>query len=169
MTQTIEKILFAPGRGAFFYDDQAAIARGARRDGAAYVGEPVTSGFRAVRMPAQSLGIGVVLSDGTTSWGDMMSVQYSGAAGREPLFDSRMAEEWSREHIVPRLIGSAPSHFRDLSATALRPTSSSKPVPLAIQYGTSQALLRAAAHVAGTTMAEVICRDFQCPLAAARI
>jgi hypothetical protein len=98
-------VIFAHGQGAFFYDDQAAIRNGAKSDGFLYEGSPVTEGFWSIRIPAESLSIGLVLSDGSIAWGDMMSVQYSGAGGRDPVFRSRAAEAISKDRVVPRLIG----------------------------------------------------------------
>ncbi|WP_353825908.1 hypothetical protein [Mesorhizobium sp.] len=46
----IEDVLLAPGKGAFFYDNQAAIC------------------------------VGLVLADGFAVWGDIISIQYSGPA-----------------------------------------------------------------------------------------
>ncbi|TGT23699.1 methylaspartate ammonia-lyase, partial [Mesorhizobium sp. M4B.F.Ca.ET.169.01.1.1] len=40
----IRDVLLAPGNGAFFYDDQAAIGAGAIQDGFIYVGRPMTTG-----------------------------------------------------------------------------------------------------------------------------
>ncbi|TIX83061.1 MAG: methylaspartate ammonia-lyase, partial [Mesorhizobium sp.] len=84
----IKDVLLVPGNGAFFYDDQAAISAGAMQDGFIYVGAPATPGFYSIRIPASSLSVGLVLTDDTIVWGDMMNVQYSGAGGRDPLFDT---------------------------------------------------------------------------------
>ncbi|TIW75314.1 MAG: methylaspartate ammonia-lyase, partial [Mesorhizobium sp.] len=51
----IKDVLLAPGNGAFFYDDQAAIRSGATQDGFIYVGTPTTPGFDRIRIPASSL------------------------------------------------------------------------------------------------------------------
>ena len=45
----IQKIICSSGRTGFFFDDQRAIKKGAKSDGSAYVGQPVTEGFKAVR------------------------------------------------------------------------------------------------------------------------
>jgi methylaspartate ammonia-lyase len=162
----IDDILFAPGLGAFFYDDQAAIRAGAANDGFVYLGEPHTPGFTRVREPAQSLGIGLTLSDGETVWGDMMSVQYSGAGGRDPLFTSAAAETVSRQVVVPRLQGLSLNSFRDASATALAYRPDGTRLPLAVEYGVSQAILRAVARAKGLTMAEVVCAEYGLPVIA---
>jgi len=150
-------IVFAHGQGAFFYDDQAAIQKGAVSDGFLYQGSSVTPGFRSIRIPAESLGIGLVLSDGSIAWGDMMSVQYSGAGGRDPVFQSKVAEEISRAQIVPRLVGYDLMSFKDACGHAI----GSEPFPFAVRYGLSQALLRGVSLAQRATMAEVIRKEFQ--------
>src|ERR1700737_3700026 len=100
----IKNILLAPGTGAFFYDDQAAILSAAHQDCFGYSGAPLTLGFTAIRLPAASLGIGLVLPDDTVAWGDMMSVQYSAAAGRDPLFERQKSAAFVRSAIPPRLL-----------------------------------------------------------------
>lgn len=160
---TIEDILFAPGLGGFFYDDQQAIGRGAASDAFHYTGTPVTPSFSAIRMPAQSLGIGLRLSDRTLIWGDMMSVQYAGVGGREPPFDARVAETFCREHLASRLRDFAGDGFRASCESILAPVAGG-PVPCAIQYGVSQLLLRLAAHLRGCTMAEIICQEYRLPV-----
>lgn len=159
----IVNVHFAPGFGSFFYDDQAAIGAGAEMDGFTYRGQPVTPGFGAIRLPAGSLGIGLELSDGMVFWGDMMGVQYSGAGGRDPLFDPVAAQNTVCEAIMPRLIGASVIGFRAL-ADAVLTEGREQRLPLSIEYGVSQALLRAAAHQARITVAELVCREFGCPL-----
>ncbi len=88
MKPTIADVIAAPGAGAFFFDDQAAIRAGAPHDGFAIVGEPVTPGFEAIRQPAEAVSVMLVLSDGYVAHGDCVAVQYSGVGGREPLLRS---------------------------------------------------------------------------------
>ncbi|TGU67251.1 methylaspartate ammonia-lyase, partial [Mesorhizobium sp. M1C.F.Ca.ET.144.01.1.1] len=97
-------VLLAPGNGAFFYDYQAAIGAGAIQDGFIYVGRPMTTGFTSIRVPASSLSVGLVLSDDTVVWGDMMSVQYSGAGGRDPLFEAAQTADLTSGVVAPRLL-----------------------------------------------------------------
>jgi methylaspartate ammonia-lyase len=165
----IVDVICAPGFGAFFYDDQAAIRAGVEADGFCYRGMPVTPGFNAIRMPAQSLGIGLVLEDGAVVWGDMMSVQYSGAGGRDPLFDSFVAQRFTQTVLAPRLVAVELSQFRTSAATVLASARPGERLNLAIEYGVSQALLRAVAHARRLTMAEVICAEFGCPLVPRRV
>jgi methylaspartate ammonia-lyase len=158
-------IIIAPGNGAFFYDDQAAIRAGAVMDGFCYTGAPITPGFSAIRMPAASLSLGLVLTDGAIVWGDMMAVQYSGAAGRDPLFDQDAISSIVRSTVVPRLLACDPSQFLAACDQVFAPVNGAR-LSLAIEYGVSQALLGAAAAIHGCTMAEVICRQFGLPVSA---
>lgn len=159
----IKDVILAPGNGSFFYDDQAAIRAGAPHDGFCYLGEPLTAGFRSIREPSRSLSIGLVLSDDVIVWGDMMSVQYSGAAGRDPLFQIGNIEAVTKSVVIPRLLSTSPAKFLDNCNQVLAPHEGQR-LPLAIEYGVSQALLRAAAHGAKSTLAEVICSEFSLPL-----
>ncbi len=164
----IKDVLLAPGNGAFFYDDQAAIRAGATQDGFIYVGVPTTPGFESIRIPASLLSIGLVLTDDTVVWGDMMNVQYSGAGGRDPLFDTNQISDLTSRVVTPRLLEIDASRYLDASANVLEPFEQNR-LPLAIQYGVSQALLRAAAHLQRCTMAEVICAEFDLPLPTRRV
>ena len=160
----VTDVLLVPAQGAFFYDDQLAIRAGVVSDGFAYKGTPRTPGFSSIRMPAQALSIGLRLSDGVIVWGDMMSVQYAGAGGRDPVFESEAITELTRRLVVPRLEGRSVRSFLDACARSL--DSEGEGLPLAVSYGVSQALLRAAAHASRCTMAEVLCREFKLPLVA---
>ena len=51
----IEKVICSKGRTGFFFDDQKAIKAGAKNDGAAYIGQPVTPGFTSIRMAGESI------------------------------------------------------------------------------------------------------------------
>ncbi|TIL34582.1 methylaspartate ammonia-lyase [Mesorhizobium sp.] len=159
----IKDVLLAPGAGAFFYDDQAAIRAGATQDGFVYVSEPITPGFTSIRVPASSLSIGLVLADDTVAWGDMMGVQYSGAGGRDSLFDTAQISDLTSRVVVPRLLDVDVSRYLDVCAKVFQPFEGRR-LPLAIEYGVSQALLRAAAHLHRTTMAEIVCSQFNLPL-----
>lgn len=167
MTEIVD-IVLAPGLGAFYYDDQAAIREGRKHDGLAYSGTPLTPGFTTIRMPAVALSLGLILSDGAVVWGDMVSVQYSGAAGRDPLFERDRIEQIVKNDLASRLIGcpvkdaltTCDRAFDEHSGTAL---------PIAVRYGTSQALLAAAAHAQSCTMAEIVAAAFDLPPPDARV
>ncbi|TIR04617.1 MAG: methylaspartate ammonia-lyase [Mesorhizobium sp.] len=164
----IKDVLLAPGNGAFFYDDQEAIRSGAVQDGFIYVGAPTTPGFKSIRMPASSIGVGLVLTDDTVVWGDMMNVQYSGAGGRDPVFDMNQISSLTSRVVAPRLLDVDASRFRG-SCTHVLESVGRQRLPLAVEYGVSQALLRAAAHLQRKTMAEVICTEFGLPLPTRRV
>ncbi|RWN60389.1 MAG: methylaspartate ammonia-lyase [Mesorhizobium sp.] len=164
----IKDVLLAPGNGAFFYDDQEAIRSGATQDGFIYVGAPATPGFKSIRIPACSLGVGLVLTDDIVVWGDMMNVQYSGAGGRDPLFDTNQISDLTSRVVAPRLLDVDASRFRDSCNKVLESVGHQR-LPLAVEYGVSQALLRAAAHLQRKTMAEIICAEFGLPLPTRRI
>ncbi|MER9171621.1 methylaspartate ammonia-lyase [Mesorhizobium australicum] len=164
----IKDVLLAPGSGAFFYDDQAAIRAGASQDGFVYLGEPLTPGFNSIRVPASSLSIGLVLADDTVVWGDMMSVQYSGAGGRDPLFDAKQMADLTARVMIPRLLDVDASRYLDACAKVFEPFER-EGLPLALEYGVSQALLRATACLQRATMAEVVCAEFDLPLPTRRV
>ncbi|AZO63201.1 MAG: methylaspartate ammonia-lyase [Mesorhizobium sp.] len=164
----IKDVLLAPGNGAFFYDDQEAIRSGATQDGFIYVGAPATPGFESIRIPACSLGVGLVLADETVVWGDMVNVQYSGAGGRDPLFDTKQISDLTSRVVVPRLLDVDASRYLYACANVFEPCEH-KRLPLAIEYGVSQALLRASAHLHGVTMAEIVCSEFNLPLPNRRV
>ncbi|RWE06468.1 MAG: methylaspartate ammonia-lyase [Mesorhizobium sp.] len=164
----IKDVLLAPGNGAFFYDDQAAIRSGATQDGFIYVGKPITPAFTSIRIPASSLSVGLVLADDTVVWGDMMSVQYSGAGGRADLFETGHISDLTSRVVAPRLLDVDASLYLDACAKVFEPIGH-KRLPLAIEYGVSQALLRAAAHLQRTTMAEIVCSEFNLSLPTHRI
>ena len=158
----IRDVLLADGYGAFYYDDQAAIAAGAEHDGFGYAGQPLTPGFDAVRMPARSLGIGLLLEDGHVAWGDMMTVQYAGAGGREPVFDPVATRALVQRELAPRLIGASVAEFRATCARFV----DANPLPRAVRYGLSQALLQATAYAHRLTSAEILCREYALPVQA---
>ena len=111
----IVDVVCAPGRTGFFFDDQKAIKSGAVSDGAAYIGTPVTPGFKSIRQAGESISVMLVLEDGQIAWGDCAAVQYSGAGGRDPLF---LAEDFIPvidKYIKPALVGKEADNFRELT------------------------------------------------------
>ncbi|HEV7831838.1 MAG TPA: methylaspartate ammonia-lyase [Caballeronia sp.] len=152
----IADILTAPTLGAFFYDDQRAIRAGAQQVGFDYTGEPVTPGFSRIRVPGQALGVGLVLDDSFVAWGDMMTVQYSAAGGREPVFNRDRAQALLDGPLKPRLLALDFSNLREDIARVFAPLPDGSSVPSSVQYGLSQALLGAYAHRRRLTIAEVL-------------
>src|ERR1700693_1885593 len=101
----IVDVLCVPGLTGFYVDDQAAILAGAGHDGFDYVGKPITPGFTSIREAGQSLSVLLILENGEVAQGDCAVVQYSGAGGREPLFNSAEAQELIIKNVVPVLKG----------------------------------------------------------------
>ncbi|MCP3413644.1 methylaspartate ammonia-lyase [Bradyrhizobium brasilense] len=155
-------MLASPGLGSFFFDDQAAIKAGAQTDGAAYIGQTQTPGFRAVREPSEAVSVMIVLSDGYVAKGDCASVQYTGVGGREPRFHADQLASQMEQQLAPRLMGLQVRSFRQMAIIAEKIIDECVQSPRAAAYGMSQALLDAAAHVAGHhLMAQVIKDEWQ--------
>ena len=150
---TIAEVLAVPAAGGYFADDQAAIGAGAPRDGLAYHGAPVTPGFDAIRAPAEAVSVLLVLSDRHVAHGDCVSVQYGGVGGREPRLRAAALAERLERDVAPVLRGAAVTAFRPAAAFADRVAAEHG---AAAAYGLSQALLDAAAHRTGVTMAEAV-------------
>ena len=140
----IKNVLFAQGVGGFFFDDQAAIRSGLDHNGFIYQGAPCTSGFDRVRIPAESVSVMLVLENGETALGDCCAVQYSGAAGRDPLFIAERYIPLMAKHLTPELLGRESSDFKE-NAEFLDTLKSwdGKQLPTAIRYGLSQEIGRA--------------------------
>ncbi|MEG1964896.1 MAG: methylaspartate ammonia-lyase, partial [Oscillospiraceae bacterium] len=111
----IKKIICSGGRTGFFFDDQKAIKAGAKTDGAAYIGEPMTPGFKSIRQSGESISVQIVLEDGQIAYGDCAAVQYSGAGGRDPLFLAEDFIPFINEKIAPKLVGKEVTSFKDLA------------------------------------------------------
>ncbi len=156
----IVKAVCAPGRTGFYFDDQLAIKKGALSDGASYRGDPVTPGFQAVRQPGEAISVLLVLEDGQVAWGDCAAVQYSGTAGRDPLFLARDFIPVIEQHIFPELIGHEIEDFRTMAAKLEQMTVNGRHLHTAIRYGVSQALLDAVAKSQHKLMCEVIAEEY---------
>jgi methylaspartate ammonia-lyase len=152
----ITDVLAAPGVGAFFFDDQAAIKAGARHDGFAIVGEPVTPGYEAIRQPASAVSIMLRLSDGHVAHGDCVAVQYSGVGGREPVLRGDVLAALIETDVAAGLVGRPVESFRELSAQIDTLATEVPGFGSAAAYGLSQAMLDAVAHTTGRTMARTI-------------
>ena len=101
----ITKLVCSAGKTGFFFDDQKAIKAGAKMDGNAYFGDPVTPGFTSVRQAGESISVMLVLEDGQVAFGDCAAVQYSGAGGRDPLFLAKDFIPIIERDIAPMLVG----------------------------------------------------------------
>jgi methylaspartate ammonia-lyase len=151
----IKEVLLVAQAGSFPNDDAEAIRDGAQRDGYFYVGTPRSAGYRRVRQASQSLGVLLVLEDGTVAAGDGVSVQYSGTGGREPVLDADAAVAAHTGAVRDAFTGADVSSFR---ASSERLDALALPAPVA--YGVSQALLVAAARAARRTVAEQVAVEY---------
>ena len=156
----IVDVVCAPGRTGFYFDDQKAIKLGAKSNGAAYVGAPVTPGFTAIRQAGESISVLLVLEDGQVAWGDCAAVQYSGAGGRDPLFLAKDFIPVIDKYIKPTLIGKEAENFRQLAKDMEAITVDGKRLHTAIRYGLSQALLDAVAKASHRQMCEVVADEY---------
>jgi methylaspartate ammonia-lyase len=156
----IKKVICAKGRTGFFFDDQRAIKKGAKADGSAYIGEPVTEGFQAVRQAGEAISVMLVLEDGQIAYGDCAAVQYSGAGGRDPLF---LAEDFIpviEKYVAPILENKEITTFRQMAAEVEAARADGKRLHTAIRYGVTQAILDAVAKAEKKLMCEVIAAEY---------
>ncbi len=159
----IKKVLYSAGRTGFFFDDQRAIKTGAVPDGEAYLGEPCTDGFSAVRQAGESVSVMLVLEDGQVAYGDCAAVQYSGTGGRDPLF---LAEDFIpilEKYVTPALEGKQLTTFREMAAQIEAiPTENGGRLHTAIRYGVTQAILDAVAMSKAVPMCCVVAEEYGC-------
>lgn len=156
----ITKIVCAPGRTGFFFDDQRAIKQGAGHDGATYVGKPVTDGFTAIRQAGESISVMIVLEDGQIAYGDCAAVQYSGAGGRDPLFLAKDFIPVIEKEIAPKFVGRDADNFRQMAKELEEIQVNGNRLHTAIRYGVSQAILDAVAKSTKRLMCEVIADEY---------
>ena len=156
----IVDVVCAAGRTGFFFDDQRAIKKGAAPDGAAYVGQPVTDGFTAVRQAGESISVMLLLEDGQIAWGDCAAVQYSGAGGRDPLFIADNFIPFIDKNIKPLLVGRDITTFREMGGAFDSMVIDGKRMHTAIRYGVSQAILDAVAKSRRMMMCQIIAEEY---------
>ncbi|AFZ74506.1 methylaspartate ammonia-lyase [Natronobacterium gregoryi] len=145
-----------PGYAGFFFDDQRAIKQGAKQDGFTYEGEPVTDGFEEIRQAGETLIVDISLEDGSTIRGDCAAVQYSGAGGRDPLFQPEEYAPVVEGPVADELVGRDATDFLANAELLEELAVEGKRLHTAIRYGVSQALLGAAAKADGTTKTDVL-------------
>lgn len=158
----IAKVICSKGRTGFFFDDQKAIKAGAKADGQAYIGKPLTDGFSSIRQSGEAISVMLVLSDGQIAYGDCAAVQYSGTGGRDPLFLAQAYIPVIDKHIAPLLVNREITSFKELASIVDNMTDplTNKRLHTAIRYGITQALLDAVAKANHITMAEVVSREY---------
>lgn len=153
---TILDVIAVVGEAGFFFDDQAAIKAGARREGFIYEGAPRTPGYTGIRQPASSVSVMLVMDDGYVAHGDCASVQYSGVGGREPILDADVLVNSLARDVAPRLRGTVVGRFTDYRSLLAEWQLTLAGFGAAASYGVSQALLDARAHSQCCTMAEIV-------------
>ncbi len=156
----IQKVVCAKGRTGFFFDDQRAIKKGAKSDGSAYIGEPVTAGFTAVRQAGEAISVILILEDGQMAYGDCAAVQYSGAGGRDPLFLAKDFIPVIVKYVAPVLEGKEISTFREMAAEVEAVEVEGNRLHTAIRYGVTQAVLDAVAKANKKMMCEVVADEY---------
>lgn len=162
----IKRVVCSAGRTGFYFDDQKAIKAGAKNDGLVYVGEPVTDGFKSIRVAGESISIMIELEDGQMAYGDCAAVQYSGAGGRDPLFLASDFIPVIDRLIKPELEGCEITTFKEMATKFDKMTDENgKQLHTAIRYGVTQAILDAVAKANKVLMAEVVANEYNQTLA----
>ena len=113
---TVTDVLAIPAEGAYYYDDLTALQAVPLSVAERYTTEPATPGFRRVREVAEALSVGLVLDSGQVAWGDCVAVEFSGKAGRNPLFRAEEGLTTIQQTVVPALRGRHLTDFRELAA-----------------------------------------------------
>ena len=151
----VARVDWIEGEGAFYADDLMAIRAGARHDGFAYLGDPVTPGHRAVRSPARALLLRVQTEAGAHGWGDAVAVQYSGVGGRDlPVDPAALAGEVERAEAALREAGEVDFATGSALVDGLR--IDDRQLHTALRYGLSQGLLNAEAAERGIPTLRVL-------------
>lgn len=161
---TIQRVCYSAGYAGFFFDDQRAIKAGAEQDGFVYRGDPLTSGFTAIRQAGRAISVLLVLENGCTAVGDCAAVQYSGAGGRDPLFLPEQYIPFLEAHVTPLLLGRSVDEFLPNARFFDNLQVEGRRIHTALRYGLTQALLQATALARNRTMTEVVCSEFDLPL-----
>ena len=161
----IKDALAVGGYGGFFWDDQAAIKKGAKRNGFTYFGKPETPGFYAIRQPSEAVSIMLLLEDGQVALGDCCSVQYSARSGREAIFQSSIYQPFIQEKVLPLLTGKEITRFREMAEELGSVEVEGSQLHPGIRYGVTQALLDAVAQSQKKTMTEVIAEEYETQIA----
>ncbi|MCK5387700.1 MAG: methylaspartate ammonia-lyase [Candidatus Izimaplasma sp.] len=153
-------VIYSESLTGFYFDDQLAIKAGAHQDVFRYDGKPLTPKFNYIRQKGEAISIMIVLEDGQVAIGDAAAVQYSGAGGRDPLFQSKEGIYELNKFIKPLLIGKDISSFKDLAIEVDSLKSNGKLIHTALRYGVTQALLDAAAKANKVTMAQQVRKEY---------
>jgi len=165
----IKDIVPVVGRSGFFNRDLAAVKAGARADGFAYPGKPLSPGFEKIVQPGTAISVMLLLDDGQVAFGDCTDVILTGVAGRDPLFQAEQHLGFLRTTMREVLRGRPIDRFRDLADEVDGFVQDGKRLHTALRYGITQALMHGAALANHCTMTEIVSREYGCPIAAAPI
>ena len=156
----IKEVLASEGLTGFYYDDQAAIIKGAENDLFSYVGDPMTPHFKSIRQAGEALSIMLILDNGQIAHGDAVAVQYSGAGGRDTLFEANKFKTFFLKHIRPLLLDLDVSEFRNNARRFDTLNIDGTPIHTALRYGITQALLGATAKAHNLTISEIVRKEY---------
>ncbi|HEY1301094.1 MAG TPA: methylaspartate ammonia-lyase [Stellaceae bacterium] len=163
----ISDTVYAIGRSGFFNRDLAAVKAGARADGFAYPGRPLSPGFERIVQPGAAISVMLLLDDGEVAFGDCVDVILSGVAGRDPLFRPADHLDFLGSTMRAFLRGRPVDRFRELAEEVDCFTHQGRPLHTALRYGLTQALLHAASLAKRCTMAEIVAREYGSAIATA--
>jgi methylaspartate ammonia-lyase len=144
----------------FYFDDQAAIKKGAKLDRFIYEGSVMTKNFKTIRQAGEALSIMLVLEDGQVAYGDACAVQYSGCGGRDELFYGEDALKTFNTYLKDALIGCDVSSFKENAITFDHFEIGDVRIHTALRYGITQALLDATAKANKCTMSEIVRKEY---------
>jgi methylaspartate ammonia-lyase len=113
---SITRVLSVPTVGAYYYDDLTALQSRPIPLPERYTAAPVTPGFRHIREVAEAVSVGLVLDTGQVAWGDCVAVEFSGKAGRDPIFRAEAGLATIQRTVAPMLKGRMLTGFRELTA-----------------------------------------------------
>jgi len=113
---SITRVLAVPAVGAYYYDDLAALQSRSIPLPERYTAAPATPGFRHVREVAEAVSVGLALDDNQVAWGDCVAVEFSGQAGRDPIFRAEEGLATIQRTVAPALRSREITSFHELAA-----------------------------------------------------
>src|ERR1700746_443522 len=165
----IKDVIPVVGRSGFFNRDLAAVKAGARADGFAYPGAPLSPGFTKIVQPGTAISVMLLLHDGQVAFGDCVDVILTGVAGRDPLFQAEQHLAFLRTTMRELLRSRRIDRFRDLAEEVDHLVHHGRRLHTALRYGITQAVLHAAALANRAPIAEIVGREYGCEIASAPI
>lgn len=158
----IKQIICRPGIGAWYVTDLEAIRRGALPDavGFLYEGEPVSPGFAAIRTPARTVALQMVLEDGQVALGDCVTTIYPGRPGRDNPLTPEDLISLLDSQVSAMFVGRSVERFRPNDDFLAEIRIDGKPLSPSARYGLSQALLDAAAKARHVPMARILADEW---------